>query len=178
MSKLHQKKAIKTAKQIGVGLTTVLLKVIGLLGYAYTGAIMDHYHRGYGSRYEAASRPVIYSTLNRLKRQGLVRVQKKDNKVYYRLTQTGRARVLIRQVFQNKIKPPDGLSTVIIFDIPEEKRRIRTFLRRLLLRHGFINLQKSVMIAPYELPKEFFQLMAELGIRQYVTLLKSKIIYL
>ena len=175
MIKINKRKTLKKAKQIGKGLTEVLLEILSLMDDAYTYLLFDHYHQRYPKSFNY--KPQIYSTLSRLDKQGFIKARKVGKRTYYQLTQTGRARLLIKQVFKDKINPKDGLSTMIIFDIPEEKKKARIFLRRLLLKNGFINLQKSVMIAPYELSKEFLELLSEMKIRQHVVLLKSKIIH-
>lgn len=164
-------------KKVASGATEILLTIVDLLEHAFEEAILDHYHRGWPKDFEKRSNPTIRSALSRMKQQGWIVSEKKRNKVYYTITHTGRLRILLKNVFKIKKRPHDRLSTVIIFDIPETKRKARYFLRRLLLKNGFINLQKSVMIGPFELPSEFFELLLELKIREHVTMMKSKIIY-
>jgi len=115
--------------------------------------------------------------LYRLKKQGLVKENLKK-KFVLELTLEGRHRLLIKKVSQNKTETKDGRSTLVIFDIPEKKSKYRAFLRRLLLKNEFMNLQESVMISKFDLPKEFFELLNELRIRQNVTVLKGQIQYL
>jgi|GEM_PF-1312763 len=169
----------KVLKVVGSGLTNLVLGIVSVLDDAYTEAIFDTYHRGprYRSDLKPASKPLIYSTLNRLKKQGLVQVRKKDNRVYYQVTVSGQTKLLVNQVFANKKRRTDGFSTIIIFDIPEERRKARVYLRKLLLKNGFMNLQKSVLISPNELPKSFFRLLEELKVRRFVTVLSSRVIY-
>lgn len=112
--------------------------------------------------------------MSRLKQQGLARESKKRRFVL-ELTLEGRRKLLIRQISSKRKPTRDGRSTIIIFDIPEEKRRHRAFLRRLLLKNGFMNLQKSVLISRFELPDEFFELLKELGLYQNVTMIKGQI---
>ena len=163
------------AKQIDESLGNLVLGIVSLLGHAFTEAVLDHYHRGYP---KAASKAAVYTTLYRLNRSGLIRKKINQGQICYKLTAAGKSRLLVRRAFQRRNPAKDGYSSVVIFDIPEEKRKARPFLRSLLLKNGFVNLQKSVLIAPYELPKDFFELLTELGIRQYVSILKSKVINL
>ena len=44
----------------------------------------------------------------------------------------------------------DGKYRVIIFDIPEVKRKIRGVIRQQLMNWGFVKLQDSVWVHPYE----------------------------
>lgn len=115
--------------------------------------------------------------LRRLEDQGLVKKKKSYKKFNYELTFTGRQKLLMSQISQQKSNPRDGSSCIVIFDIPEEKHKHRKFIRRFLIKNGFMNLQRSVMIGPQFLPKEFFELLEELKLRQNVTVIKGQILY-
>ena len=58
----------------------------------------------------------------------------------------------------------DGKYRVIIFDIAEQKRRLRGELRNLLIRAGFIRLQNSVWVYPYECQEFVSLIKAALGV--------------
>jgi DNA-binding transcriptional regulator PaaX len=116
--------------------------------------------------------------LYRLRKQGLIEMTKSNNQPTYALTLTGRHKYLMNKISHEKFSKRDGNSCIVIFDIPEEKSKYRRFLRKFLSNNGFINLQKSVLIGPQFLPKEFFELMSELGIRQNVTVIKGAILNL
>lgn len=118
----------------------------------------------------------VQQGLYRLKQQNLIQPNPRK-KFHYQLTLEGHHKLLIEKINKTRIQPKDQSATIIMFDIPEEKSKYRMFLRRLLLKNGFINLQKSVLISRYELPKEFFDLLNELKIRQYVTLIKGQVQY-
>ncbi|MBI3952546.1 MAG: CRISPR-associated endonuclease Cas2 [Candidatus Doudnabacteria bacterium] len=112
-----------------------------------------------------------------LKRQGLVKKVEKNKKAYYIITDLGRAKSLRYSYSQaGKKRKDNGFSTIVIFDIPEEKRKARNFLRQFLKINGFINLQKSVMIGPWELHPEFKELLAELKIDPYVSVLEGRVL--
>ena len=92
-----------------------------------------------------------------LKKSGHI-VQNK-NKFY--LTAKGRIEI-IRTLMKEKRyekKKWDGKWRAIIFDIPELNRRERRFLRDELRWIGFVELQKSVWIFPYEIEKELLVLL-------------------
>lgn len=71
----------------------------------------------------------------------------------------------------------DGFSTIIIFDIPEEKSRQRTIFRRYLQKNGYTLLQKSVLIAPFALSRDVKELIEELDIRRHISVIDGKINY-
>ena len=60
-----------------------------------------------------------------------------------------------------------------MFDIQESKRNFRDFLRRLLLKNGFIMLQKSVFVTPNVLPQEFYDLLRELDLLSFVMVIEG-----
>ena len=82
-----------------------------------------------------------------------------NNKFY--LTYKGREKIIkqiIKEKKDKKIKW-DGKWRAIIFDIPELNRRERASLRKELRWMGFIEVQKSVWIYPYNIEKELLTLL-------------------
>jgi len=94
--------------------------------------------------------------INNLKNRGYLRETKKG----WELTPKGRIEI-IKIIIWKKLnnKKWDGKWRIIIFDIPEMSRRDRDFLRRELKWIGFIELQKSVWIFPYDMEKELVALL-------------------
>jgi DNA-binding transcriptional regulator PaaX len=113
-----------------------------------------------------------YYKLRKFKKLGLVKKIIKNNKIAYELTE--KARHLRRQP-SVKIDRNDGLSTIVMFDIPESKHNARDSFRRFLLRNGYVQIQKSVFICPFVLSRNIKELIAELGIEKNVTLVSGKI---
>jgi DNA-binding transcriptional regulator PaaX len=119
--------------------------------------------------------PTYYTTVRRLEQQGLVKKKKQGKTVTISLTPKGKQ--LLKKPAIGK-RRTDGLSTIIIFDIPEEKKRAREGLRRYLIRQGYTLLQESVLIAPTLVTSELKEVIAELKIRQHVTIISGRIDYL
>ena len=119
-------------------------------------------------------RTTYYSALNRLEQKGLIQKKKKAYRNLYFLTEKGKK--LIRNPITKKQRT-DGFSTIIIFDIPEEKARERTIFRRYLKNNGYTILQKSVLIAPFELSNDIKELIEELKIRNNISVIDGKIKY-
>jgi CRISPR/Cas system-associated endoribonuclease Cas2 len=69
----------------------------------------------------------------------------------------------------------DGLSTIIMFDIPQNLSVYRTKLRRFLKNHNYKQLQKSVFISEYALSNEIRDRINELNLRQYIKVIAGKI---
>jgi DNA-binding PadR family transcriptional regulator len=106
-----------------------------------------------------------YDTFYRLRKEGCIEVQKRNQQIYIRLTEKGRRRAGIYQINSLTLHKPkrwDGLWRIAIFDIKEKQRIKREALRGLLKRLEFYPLQRSVWVSPYEcrdevqLLKDFF----------------------
>ena len=89
----------------------------------------------------------------KLKEDGLIEFQKQNGKTFVRLTPRGERELLKYQLQEITIKKPkrwDGKWRVIIFDIAEQKRGVRDRLRQELVNLGFLKLQDSVWVHPYD----------------------------
>lgn len=60
---------------------------------------------------------------------------------------------------------------MIIFDVPEEVRKKRDYLRAGLKRLKYQKLQKSIWVCPYDVLKETQELIEYLKLEQFVKLL-------
>ena len=70
-----------------------------------------------------------------------------------RLTKKGQKRLASYQASGISKQNPrswDGKWRVIIFDVAEDKRAIRDKLRRELRNYGFVRLQQSVWVVPFD----------------------------
>jgi DNA-binding transcriptional regulator PaaX len=63
-------------------------------------------------------------------------------------------------------------SLIIIFDIPEKKRRYRDWLRSELIGFGFDQIQKSVWFGP-QLPKDFVEYLGEIDLLTYIRFFRA-----
>ncbi len=70
-----------------------------------------------------------------------------------RPTERGRERASLLRLLETKLIAKskwDGKWRVVIFDIPEEKRKMRNLLRQCLKNWDFYRLQASVFVCPYD----------------------------
>jgi hypothetical protein len=91
----------------------------------------------------------ISATLWRLKKRGFL----KDNNGKLSLTPKGKLLLLRYQTKEcviNKPKKWDGKWRVIAFDVWESRRSVRNFLRKMLQNLGFVKLQASLWVYPYD----------------------------
>lgn len=102
-----------------------------------------------------------------LRKQGLIRIKKRNNQIYIELTEKGKRKAGWMQINDLKIKKPkrwDRKYRLAFFDICQVKKIYREALRGKLIELGFYPLQKSVWVhafdcqAEIELLKEFFGL--------------------
>lgn len=99
----------------------------------------------------------IRNAVERLERQGHVRVHKKNGKEYITITENGKKEAGRFKLIQRTIQKPkewDGLWRLVMFDIPEKNRGSRNAFRYLLEELGLYQYQKSVFIYPYECKEE------------------------
>ncbi len=103
----------------------------------------------------------------RLKKQGLIKIERKGAQIFIKLTEEGKKKAGRFQINDLKIKKPkkwDKKWRIIIFDISELKKILREAFRGKLKELGFYPLQKSVWVhafdcqAEIELLREFFGL--------------------
>jgi len=92
-------------------------------------------------------------SLNSLIRKELLEFITEDGKKYLRLTPRGEKKLAILSLNNFQIKKPkkwDGKYRVIIFDIKETRRTDRERWRVFLRQIGFMRLQHSVWVFPYD----------------------------
>lgn len=118
------------------------------------------------------TRKQLYDTVEKVRKQGWLKKKVVEDRVFYSLTAKGKVKQLVYKL-KTETKRRGERSTIIIFDIPEEKRTYRNFLRRLLKQMKFTMIQKSVFIAPYILHKEFYELLKELDLIKFIKVIEG-----
>ncbi|MFA5083892.1 MAG: CRISPR-associated endonuclease Cas2 [Candidatus Paceibacterota bacterium] len=117
----------------------------------------------------------FYNLLYQLKKQGFIMKRNdKNKKSFWRLTDRGLRH--LKNVKRKKglfsLKAKDGIKNdylkVIIFDVPENKRKERAWLRHTLVNFCFSMLQKSVWVGEAQLPEDFFNSIKELHLLPHV----------
>lgn len=137
-------------------ITPVVLGVVGIAGVMAVAAIapgalsvlaplVKHRRRYRTPRY-------LEGVVGKLQKQKLIRVYYDRGEPMARLTPKGEA-VLARHVLSERLRQPqkwDGKWRVVIFDIHEFKRTTRDRIRKNIAHFGFLKLQNSVWVFPYE----------------------------
>ena len=92
-------------------------------------------------------------SLSGLLSSGLVVFVEKDGKKYLKITEKGKLKLMRLEKYNFKFKKPkiwDKKWRIVIFDIPQTRRLQRDNLRFTLKQIGFIKLQHSVWVYPYD----------------------------
>lgn len=107
---------------------------------------------------------VINRARNQYLKSGLLA---KDANGFLRITQKGKRELVRMEALQMAQKKPrrwDERWRLLIFDVPERRRTVRANIRTALTRVGFLRLQDSVWIYPYECEDFIALLKADLRI--------------
>jgi len=100
----------------------------------------------------------------------LVEFKEKGDRQILEITDKGKKQIVEFNIDTIKIKTQkwDGKWRVVVFDIPETKKIAREVLRDKLKEIGFVKLQKSVWICPYECQNEIDFIASVYGVEKYI----------
>lgn len=116
------------------------------------------------------SQQAIRSGVSRMVRLGLLKTRRKGGKSYYSLT-SGGINLLnegTKRIFTRKTSHWDGSWNIVIYSVPESRRKARDRLRLELSWMGYGPLSEATWISPYNLTAEVEELVERLGIKEYV----------
>lgn len=108
----------------------------------------------------------MYKTIQRLKEKGYLMTKKEERNIILKLTQSGRKQVKLMKIFEDK--PWDNKWRIVIFDIPEQHRKLRDALRYRLKEWQFKQMQKSVWVSKKDLVDELKVFIDEIGLKSWV----------
>ncbi len=117
----------------------------------------------------------ITQALRRLEQRGLVQRVSANRQAKLELTSKGRQR--LERVWVDDLQLPptqeqwDGKWRIVLFDIPEERKYLRTVFRRKLQQLGFVYMQRSAWVIPHKCEDVLTQLIQRLSIENHVQLL-------
>lgn len=121
-------------------------------------------------RFKDYSRNSMQVTLSRLHKNGYV---ESKNRQWF-LTEKGKTRLN-----RNKLKQLDLIPIInspknllVMFDIPEQKKKEREWFRKHLRKLDYIMIQKSVWVGPSPLPKEFIDYIKSIKLRDTIKTFK------
>jgi len=113
-------------------------------------------------RGEKMDQAIINKAIKKLELSNYIKMKRdKEDKGKFKisLTKKGALEYIKYKIEKEKKKKWDGKWRIIIFDILENKRRIRDLLRNRLRWYGFKELQKSAWVFPYDIKKEIEEIL-------------------
>ena len=126
------------------------------------------YARGY-------NRPLKKSNLSlaikQLREKGYIDKKKDGKKLIIKLTQVGKDRAITEKLLQDESW--DGKWRVVVFDIPEDMRKVRNIFRARLKIWGFTPWQKSVWVSKKDIKSVLRKYVIEIGIKDWVKVFES-----
>ena len=168
------RKMKETAKQ-----KILLLLLSGVaLGFSRTPRGYFKILKGVSEAWREIERSRLYRIVGEFYNDRLVDYKEdKDGSVKIVLTKEGQKKALKFKLDEMEIKKPpkwDGEWRIVIFDIPERFKKAREALRMKLKELGFLELQKSVLVFPYECEDEINFIMEVFLIRPFVRFIRAK----
>jgi len=121
-------------------------------------------------------RPLVQS-ISHLKRRGLVSIAEKGGQQVLTLSEGGKKRLLRFELDEIEIRKPkkwDGYWRMVLFDIPERRKQGREAFRSKLKQLGFLQLQKSCFVHPFECKSEIDFVSELFEVSPYVNYILAK----
>ncbi len=120
-------------------------------------------HQLYEKFGNQANKKKIYDTMFRLTTQGVVNLESDRYNV------SEEASILMHTISKER----DGIWKMVIFDIPETQRHVRSVLRAKLVSLGFKKWQNSIWMSPYKIAPEIEEELNELAKQFFIRLIKT-----
>jgi DNA-binding transcriptional regulator PaaX len=114
------------------------------------------------------SKPSFSAILSRMQSEGFVERRHAKQKARWRITKAGRRHLAEKTPPTEFVPHKDGVPRIVSFDIPEQQRKKRRWIREALLEYGYRPLQKSVWIGFAPLPENFFEDLDLLSLRSCI----------
>ena len=125
-----------------------------------------------GKGYAEIERQALKNAITDLyKSKILEQKENTDGSLTIVLTENGKRKALTYQIDEMKIKKAqkwDKRWRIVLFDIPEKKKKIREAVRHHLKNLNFFEYQKSVFVQPYDCKNEIEYIIEFYNIRKYV----------
>lgn len=125
--------------------------------------------------FNKTSKQVLFSTMGRLVGRGWVVRKTNRYQTVYSINSHGVAQLnhTLDSIKQEKDLNWDNKWRLVIFNIPERKRRLRDALRNSLKELGFGMLKSSIWISPYDLTTQVKKIVKKINLSDQVILLDT-----
>jgi len=150
----------------------LLLEAGVALGFTYSPKQQIRIIKNLANSWRFVDKKYLYRVVREFKHNRLVDYKEvPDGTIQIILSELGKKRILKYNLEEMKIKLPDKWDKkwrVVMFDIPEKKRKGRDALREKIKELGFYEMQKSVFIFPFECRDEIDFIVEFFQLRPYV----------
>ena len=167
MGKLEERSGVKTRRRELQKLVLETVAIAGVLSVAMLAPNVLGAMGKMGILPKRRQKEYVSSSASKLAKRGLLYFDGKR----YQMTSKGENLLHRWQLTDFKLEKPkkwDKKWRVIIFDIPEKKRKIRDQIRNLFNSSGLYRLQDSVWIYPYDCEDIITLLKSEMGVGKNV----------
>ncbi len=128
-----------------------------------------------GREWDEIDKKALHRAIKQIYKSKLIDIkEEKDGAVTLILTENGKKKALkykLEEISIPEMKNWDAKWRVVMFDIPESRKKIRDVLRFHLKKMNFFEFQKSVFVHPFECKNEIEYLIEFYNIRSYVRFL-------
>lgn len=155
-----------SSKDILLGLVDIAVFPLKIFGYSYHRKIAYAYEK-----WREENKADYYKQLWRLEKQGYIKRYQKEKGRFAKLTKLGEKQALkylSDDFFIVKPKKWDKKWHIVIFDIPNDKKNLRDVMRLKLKKLGFLQLQKSVFVYPFNCLNVIRSLKYIYGLSSYI----------
>ena len=150
-------------------MTTMPQEILRVIAIYYPLGNRELYEYLYGKN-GRLNKSSLSVTLSRMKKNGLLKISDKK----WSITPEGKELLEKRNKDTKSFFPKTKSATrdrnrqlIVVFDIPEKKKRYREWFRSELIGFGFDLIQKSVWFGP-PLPKEFIEYLDECHLLKHI----------
>ncbi len=170
------------ARELGETSQKIILLLCGGLTLGLSGSPRNYFRilKAMGKEWEDIEKRSLHRAIKNLYSSKIIDIKEdKDGITTLILTEKGKQKALrydLASIAVPEMKKWDNKWRVVLFDIPETRKKIRDALRFHLKKMGFFEFQKSVFAHPFECKDEIDYLIEFYDIRRYVRLLVAEII--
>jgi len=175
---MRRKKIIRLPKNIWVQRFLFLLATGVSLGLSSSPKQYFRTLKTIPNEWRKINRSHIYRLSRSLNYRGYIKYKKSNDQIHVSITPKGKQ--YLKRLEYSDIQLADkgtwdGRWRLILFDIPEPRKRSRDALRRKLKELGCIEVQKSVFAWPFDCWKEIKQVASFLNLEPYIVFAEAKI---
>jgi len=169
----------KKFDRLGPNQKKVLLLLAGGTGLMIAGTPKAYFGviRSVSDEWAKINEQTLKKAIKNLYQSKLIEERENENgSVALVLSEDGKKKILTYNIDNISINKPekwDGKWRIVLFDIPNFKKKERDILRSILKRIGFAKYQESVFVLPYECKKEFDYIVEFYQLRPYVRLIEA-----